>query len=81
MNPSFEELLRSAVEEPGIISGAYSAFHNYSFGNQLLAWAQCAERGIQLSGEELNAAFRRFKALADSGGAVPLDAVFQGVPA
>ena len=41
----------------------------------------CAERGIQLSGEELNAAFRRFKALADSGGAVPLDAVFQGVPA
>jgi 2-isopropylmalate synthase len=41
----------------------------------------CAERGIQLSGEELNTAFRRFKALADSGGAVPLDAVFQGVPA
>ena len=41
----------------------------------------CAERGIQLTGEELNAAFRRFKALADSGGAVPLDAVFEGVPA
>ena len=41
----------------------------------------CAERGMQLSGEELNAAFRRFKALADSGGAVPLDAVFEGVPA
>jgi 2-isopropylmalate synthase len=41
----------------------------------------CAERGIQLSGEELNTAFRRFKALADSGGAIPLDAVFQGVPA
>ena len=41
----------------------------------------CADRGIQLSGEELNAAFRRFKALADSGGAVPLDAVFQGAPA
>jgi 2-isopropylmalate synthase len=39
----------------------------------------CAERGIQLSGEELNAAFRRFKVLADSGGAVPLDAVFEGV--
>ena len=41
----------------------------------------CAERGIALSGEELNKAFRRFKALADSGGAVPLDAVFEGVPA
>jgi 2-isopropylmalate synthase len=41
----------------------------------------CAERGIELSGDELNAAFRRFKALADSGGAVPLDAVFEEVPA
>ncbi|HUZ97783.1 MAG TPA: 2-isopropylmalate synthase [Gaiellaceae bacterium] len=41
----------------------------------------CAERGIQLSGDDLNAAFRRFKALADSRGAVPLDAVFEGVPA
>jgi 2-isopropylmalate synthase len=41
----------------------------------------CAERGIELSGDELNAAFRRFKALADSGGAVPLDSLFEGVPA
>ena len=41
----------------------------------------CAERGIELGGDELNAAFRRFKALADSGGAVPLDAIFEGVPA
>ena len=41
----------------------------------------CAERGLSLNGEDLNAAFRRFKALADSGGAVPLDAVFEGVPA
>jgi 2-isopropylmalate synthase len=41
----------------------------------------CAERGMELSGDQLNAAFRRFKALADSGGAVPLDAVFEGVPA
>jgi len=38
----------------------------------------CAERGIHLQGDELNAAFRRFKALADTGGAVPLDAVFEG---
>jgi 2-isopropylmalate synthase len=41
----------------------------------------CAEHGIHLNGEELNAAFRRFKALADTGGAVPLDAVFEGVTA
>jgi 2-isopropylmalate synthase len=41
----------------------------------------CAERGIELSGDDLNAAFRRFKALADNGGAIPLDAVFEGAPA
>jgi 2-isopropylmalate synthase len=41
----------------------------------------CEERGIHLAGDELNDAFRRFKALADSGGAVPLDAIFEGVPA
>ena len=41
----------------------------------------CAEHGINLNGEELNTAFRRFKALADTGGAVPLDAVFEGVTA
>jgi 2-isopropylmalate synthase len=39
----------------------------------------CAERGIHLSGEDLNAAFRRFKALADVGGAVPIAAVFEEV--
>jgi len=39
-------LLQQAVTEPGIISRAYSAFHGYSFGNQLLAWAQCVQRGI-----------------------------------
>jgi len=44
---TFADLLQSAVTEPGIISGAYSAFHNYSLGNQLLAWSQCAARGIQ----------------------------------
>jgi antirestriction protein ArdC len=44
---AFADLLRSAVEEPGIISKAYSAFHNYSLGNQLLAWAQCIAREVQ----------------------------------
>jgi antirestriction protein ArdC len=42
-------LLRDAVNKPGIISKAYSAFHNYSVGNQLLAWSQCAARGVDLA--------------------------------
>jgi antirestriction protein ArdC len=46
-NVSFAELLASAVTEPGIISHAYHQFHNYSIGNQLLAWSQCLARGIQ----------------------------------
>jgi antirestriction protein ArdC len=44
---TFADLLHSAVTEPGIISTAYRQFHAYSIGNQLLAWAQCLERGIQ----------------------------------
>jgi antirestriction protein ArdC len=44
---SFADLLQSAVTEPGIISAAYQQFHTYSIGNQLLAWSQCLERGIQ----------------------------------
>jgi antirestriction protein ArdC len=43
---SFANLLKSAVETPGVISKAYSAFHNFSVGNQLLAWAQRMQRGI-----------------------------------
>ena len=43
----FAELLQRAVNEPGILSDAYRAFHNYSVGNQLLAWSQCMARGIQ----------------------------------
>ncbi len=41
----------------------------------------CAEHGVQLAGEELNAAFRRFKAFADGGRAVGLDELFEGVSA
>src|SRR5688500_9005059 len=44
---SFADLLVSAVTEPGILSNAYRQFHNYSIGNQLLAWSQCLERRIQ----------------------------------
>ena len=45
-NPRWAELLRRAVTEPGIISQAFTRFHNYSMGNQLLAWCQCESRGI-----------------------------------
>ena len=46
-NPTFAGLLRSAVEEPGTLSGAYQQFHNYSLGNQLLAAFQCQARGVK----------------------------------
>jgi antirestriction protein ArdC len=45
-NPRWAELLRRAVTEPGIVSHAFTRFHNYSMGNQLLAWCQCERRGI-----------------------------------
>src|SRR5580658_5519750 len=44
--PQFADLLSRALTEPGVISRAYSAFHGYSVGNQILALVQCAERGI-----------------------------------
>jgi hypothetical protein len=44
--PQFAELLSRALTEPGVVSRAYSAFHGYSVGNQILAFVQCAERGI-----------------------------------
>jgi hypothetical protein len=43
---AFADLLQKAVSEPGIISKAYTAFHGYSIGNQILALVQCAQRGI-----------------------------------
>jgi antirestriction protein ArdC len=42
-------MLQDAVTQPGIISSAYSAFHNYSMGNQLLAWSQLTSRNMGLS--------------------------------
>jgi len=41
------ELLRDAVEKPGRMLEAYTAFHNYSFGNALLAFEQCIRRNLQ----------------------------------
>jgi hypothetical protein len=42
----FRDLLKRAVSEPGTISAAYSAFHDYSIGNQLAALFQCTVRKI-----------------------------------
>jgi len=47
-NVSFTQLLRNAIEQPGILSKAYSQFYNYSIGNQMLAWSQCMTRDIPL---------------------------------
>ncbi len=44
---SWAALLDEAVRKPGYIHQAYSRFHNYSLGNQLLALFQCFERSIQ----------------------------------
>ncbi|HEY2372656.1 MAG TPA: 2-isopropylmalate synthase [Gaiellaceae bacterium] len=41
----------------------------------------CAERGVKLGKNELDAAFRRFKELADAGGAVTLEDLFEEVAA
>src|SRR5205823_12408354 len=46
-HPTWEQLVRDAINEPGTISQAYSVFHSYSLGNQLLALFQCVARGIR----------------------------------
>lgn len=43
----WSQLLAEAVSKPGLLLAAYSAFHNYSIGNQILALVQCQQRGIQ----------------------------------
>jgi antirestriction protein ArdC len=45
--PKWSTLLVDAVTKPGLIMEAYSAFHSYSIGNQLLALVQCQMRGLQ----------------------------------
>jgi hypothetical protein len=47
-NTKWAELLADAVRTPGKMLAAYSAFWNYSSGNQLLAMLQLSERGIPL---------------------------------
>jgi N-terminal domain of anti-restriction factor ArdC len=45
--PKWSTLLVEAVNKPGLIMKAYSNFHSYSIGNQLLALVQCYMRGLQ----------------------------------
>ena len=47
LNVSWQKILHDAIHTPGTISEAYSRFHNYSVGNQLLALMQCNARGLQ----------------------------------
>jgi hypothetical protein len=43
---TWSDLLRNAVSTPGKLLEAYTAFHNFSVGNSLLAMFQCHERKI-----------------------------------
>ena len=45
--PKRSALLVEAVNKPGLIMDAYSAFHHYSIGNQILALVQCQLRGLE----------------------------------
>ena len=45
--PKWSALLVEAVNRPGMIMEAYSAFHQYSIGNQILALVQCQLRGLE----------------------------------
>lgn len=47
--PQWADLLKKAVEEPGRILEAYTAFHHYSLGNCLAAAWQLDKREIPLS--------------------------------
>jgi antirestriction protein ArdC len=43
---TWSDLLRDAVSTPGKLLEAYTAFHNFSVSNSLLALFQCHDRGI-----------------------------------
>ncbi len=45
--PSWTTILTQAVSTPGLVLEAYTAFHQYSIGNQLLALLQCQQRSLQ----------------------------------
>lgn len=41
------ELLEKAVNEPGLVSKAFTTFHGYSIGNRMLVLIQCLMREIE----------------------------------
>ncbi len=43
---AWANLLNEAITKPGMILAAYSAFHNFSIGNQVLALVQCQQREL-----------------------------------
>lgn len=45
----WQDLMKTVLTTPGVMSTAYRAFHRYSVLNQVLAWGQLAERGIALA--------------------------------
>ena len=45
--PDWAQLLVDAIRTPGTLSSAYQQFWNYSVGNQILAWFECLQRGLQ----------------------------------
>jgi len=47
LSTSWQKILNDAISQPGVIHDAYTRFHSYSIGNQLLALFQCSARGIQ----------------------------------
>lgn len=47
MSDNWKALLDEAITKPGLLLAAYTHFHNYSIGNQVLAIRQCAARGIE----------------------------------
>jgi antirestriction protein ArdC len=48
-NIKWSNYLQEIVKEEGIISSCYRLFHEYSVGNQLLAYYQLKDRGLTLS--------------------------------
>jgi antirestriction protein ArdC len=46
--PDWAALLDQVLTDPGHACAAYRRFHNYSFGNALLAWGQAAARGLPI---------------------------------
>lgn len=58
--PDWQQILTDAVNRPGMLLDAFHAFHNYSLGNQILAWMQCAARELPVGPL---ATYKRWQAL------------------